>query len=439
MPMTETLLNRIPAYRALREQNDMLKAEMARRDEALRSIEKVCREAAAGNLEPRILGLGRDGALADVARSVNHLLDLTDAYVRESTVSLSAAVDGRFYRRFLERGMLGSFRGGARAINTASDQMKSKTDALEDVSRILQSMGAGDFTGHLEGSHSGAYGRLQDNLNDMTASLRSVLAQIRSASAAVASSSDDLGTTSLSLSSAAEQTSVQIQSVSAASVQAGYNVQTVAAATEEMSTSIREINRQLQEAARVGSDAAHATTEIVRVMDDLGRSSIEIDSVINVITDFARQTNLLALNAMIEASRAGEAGKGFLVVAHEVGQLATQTAAATENIASKVRGVQKLVEDATAGIRKTAEVVSRLGEINAWVATSMGEQTAVTSDIAQNVTEAALGTDEAAKGVTAVAEAADETARGAARSLEASEKLREIATSLEHLLTQFRT
>lgn len=439
MPMINSLLDMIPAYRRLRHENEQLKSEISRRDEVMQTIESVCREAAMGNLEPRILGLHHDAAHREVARAINHLLDLTDAYVRESTVSLSAAVDGRFYRQFLERGMLGSFRLGATTINDAASDLKDKSAALEEVGKILQDMSTGDFTRHLDGSFNGAYGRLQDSLNGMSESVRAMLDQIRDASARVAVSSDEVGTTSRSLSTVTDQTSERIQSVSAASIQAGNNVQTVAAAAEELSESIREINVHLQDAARIGVEATSASTEIAELMDMLDRQSAEIDAVIGVINDFSRQTHLLALNATIEAARVGEAGRGFLVVAHEVGELANQTAVATGDITAKVHSVKDLVGKATAGIRHTTDVVQRLGEINAWVAASMGEQTLVTDDIARNVSEAAVGTDEAARGVSDVADAARSTADSATQSLAASEKLLEIASSLEQMLSRFRT
>ena len=52
--------------------------------EWIRKAAHVCREASAGNLEARILGYTRNDELGAMIHSINHMLDVTDAYVRES-------------------------------------------------------------------------------------------------------------------------------------------------------------------------------------------------------------------------------------------------------------------------------------------------------------------------------------------------------------------
>src|SRR5690606_12363370 len=94
-------------------------AELARYRAALAEFESVCAAAARGDLEPRLACVDDDTDLGRAARSINHLLDQTDAYVRESTAVLQAASDGRFYRRFLRRGLHGSLGAGAGAIDGA--------------------------------------------------------------------------------------------------------------------------------------------------------------------------------------------------------------------------------------------------------------------------------------------------------------------------------
>lgn len=72
----------------------------------------------------------------------------------------------------------------------------------------------------------------------------------------------------------------------------------------------------------------------------LGESTQQISKVVSLINQVAMQTNVLAINATIEASRAGEAGRGFSVVAEEIGQLASKSAAATRDIEQIVEAIQ---------------------------------------------------------------------------------------------------
>lgn len=95
---------------ALREQLNACQAELHTYKTGLRQAVEVCREAAKGNLEPRIIHIKEVGELGELLRSVNHLLDLTDAFVREAGASLQCASEEKFYRRILPHGMVGCFR-----------------------------------------------------------------------------------------------------------------------------------------------------------------------------------------------------------------------------------------------------------------------------------------------------------------------------------------
>ena len=79
------------------------------RERLIREAVETCRRAANGDLEPRILFADGAGDLAPLLHSINHLLDMTDAYVRESSVSLDCVAHDKFYRRVLVRGMRGAF------------------------------------------------------------------------------------------------------------------------------------------------------------------------------------------------------------------------------------------------------------------------------------------------------------------------------------------
>ena len=100
-----------------------LQAQADRYRQAVEALTAVCRSAAAGDLEPRVPDLGDDPVQTAARDALNEVLDRTDAYVRESSASLEFASEAKFFRRFLVRGMLGSFRAGAGTINSAIDAM----------------------------------------------------------------------------------------------------------------------------------------------------------------------------------------------------------------------------------------------------------------------------------------------------------------------------
>ena len=93
----------------------------------------VCEAAANGNLEERVLSYPREGDLGRMMASLNHLLDMTDAFVREAGASLDHAAHGKFFRRVIQRGMRGSFKHGAGLINAATEKMAETARALDDA------------------------------------------------------------------------------------------------------------------------------------------------------------------------------------------------------------------------------------------------------------------------------------------------------------------
>ena len=234
----------------------------------------------------------------------------------------------------------------------------------------------------------------------------------QSASAALgslASASAEMQSTAQSMSATAEETSRQATAVAAAAEQATGNVQTVASAAEELSSSIAEISRQVAESTRIASQAVTDATKTNDQVKALAEAAQKIGEVVKLINDIAGQTNLLALNATIEAARAGEAGKGFAVVASEVKSLATQTAKATEDIASQVKAIQSATGDSVAAIEGISGTITRINEIATTVASAVEEQGAATKEIARNVQQAAAGTTEVSSNISGVTKAAGET------------------------------
>jgi methyl-accepting chemotaxis protein len=246
-----------------------------------------------------------------------------------------------------------------------------------------------------------------------------------------AAAADELQTSALSMSEIAEGTTGQSAKVAAAAEQTASNVQTVAASAEELSSSIKEIARQVTQSTSIAQNAVEQATRTESMVEKLVQSTQKIGEVMALIQTIAGQTNLLALNATIEAARAGEAGKGFAVVANEVKALSSQTAKATDEIASQIQAIREATGSTVDAIREIGTTIGQMNEIAGSIAAAVEEQGAATQEIARSVQQAAQGTQDVMQTIVGVREASGQVDAAATRVLNASGQLTTQSEQLE--------
>ena len=212
-----------------------------------------------------------------------------------------------------------------------------------------------------------------------------------------------------SMADVAEQTSGRSGMVAAAAEEASANVQTVAAAAEQLVASEAEIARLVDHSSSVVGVAANDAQRIESIVSGLNAATREIGNVVELINQITRRTTLLALNATIEAAHAGEAGKGFAIVANEVKNLATQTAAATNEITSQIASVQMAAGEVVRVIFGIGDTIGEINENAGAIAAAVEQQTAASREIAHNVLLASEGTQGVSESIAEVRHGAGRT------------------------------
>ncbi|MCR9255850.1 MAG: cache domain-containing protein [Alphaproteobacteria bacterium] len=257
---------------------------------------------------------------------------------------------------------------------------------------------------------------LRRTAEDFEKSVGVVVGSVLSAAEELKDNSDELANSAAHGTDRTKAASIAVQ-------ESSQNVTTVASASDELTSSIQEISRQLVESATVAQKAADEMEETTVSVAKLDGLAAEIGGIIQLINDIAEQTNLLALNATIEAARAGDAGKGFAVVATEVKSLATQTATATDQIASQIEMMQQSTASTSKAISAARETVARINEISGNIASAVEQQTSATQEIASNANAAASGAADVARNLTDVQAVAGQVGDMAGSLKSAAERL----------------
>lgn len=384
----------------LENENRQLRLQLKSYQDGINRALEVCRELARGNLEPRILRIHEEGPLGEVLHAINALLDLTDAFAREAGGTLKASSEGRFYRKVLPHGLLGTFRSAALRINDATEVMSSQAKAIEDARNARLKM-ADDFE-----------------------------LAIKSVVDCLAAASTQLQATAGSLEESASRTNDRSIAAVQASEATSASMMTVASATEEISVTAQEIDRQVQETLKVTDQATRASNQTGKLIEELRLSSDRISSVVRLISEVADQSRLLGLNATLEAARVGAMGRGFAVVATEVKQLATQTAGATRDIGEQVHAIQQATRSVVMAMSEIDSTIQHLQDVSGAVAAAVGEQKSATSEISRGVQVAANGSKNVSDEMERVSQDVKETSFAAEQMRAASQELSRLIESL---------
>ncbi|QOX78086.1 methyl-accepting chemotaxis protein [Trichlorobacter lovleyi] len=302
--------------------------------------------------------------------------------------------------------------------------------------------GGGDLTRNFAVSGKDDIARLTEGINTLVAWLREMVSTLYQQGEQVAIKVCEMSKTTRETVQTAEQQKTEAVAVAVAAEEMASTLNGVANNTHsaaDVASSVNSSANSGMQAVEKACDCMEDIKQSVEVtretVERLTRSSEKIGEIAGLIEDIADQTNLLALNAAIEAARAGEQGRGFAVVADEVKNLSSKTAASTREISGIISAIRQesrqavqamhdeylRVEDGVAtaqaareGLIQILQLAGESTDMINQIATATEEQSVVTSEItdkiqhisgmAQDVNHEMLATEKTLLGLSEVAE-----------------------------------
>lgn len=351
---------------------------------------------------------------------------------------------------------------------------------MKQMSRLAQSLAAGDLTMKVGIHTPDEFGDLASHMDETATKLNGLISKVTGVCSEVNLSSRQLMDYSIETRSAMDRAKEMVAKAAVASGGNAANLEHINTGIEEIVSSANAVAAGAQDgsnaAASMGKVAEEAVSEVIKVIEEirevarfaessagtasiLGQSVEEISAFVSTITAIADQTNLLALNAAIEAARAGDAGRGFAVVAEEVRKLAEESNGAAkkvdgligslkDNAQSSIEAAEKSSQalertteraaSAQSKLRESLTAVETLNQTIRTLAAGAQEQAASAQEMERSVEKASRQTRGVAEGMKRIQTVAEETSKVAEAVSQESEHLSSDAKKMVDLLSGFK-
>jgi methyl-accepting chemotaxis protein len=319
------------------------------------------------------------------------------------------------------------------------------------AAKVARQIASGDLTQAIK-TEPGDDASLVVAMKQMQEALREIISNIQRAATDVAHDAATMSQASRQVSVSSDQQSESASSMAAAVEQLTVSISHVASSADDALGMARESGSLSEEGNGIVRDAiveidkiANAFSETTQLIQTLGEQSNRISAIVNVIKEIADQTNLLALNAAIEAARAGEQGRGFAVVADEVRKLAERTTQSAQEIVTMIDAVQDGTQSAVRGMMQGSNQVAdgvdmagRAGNSMVNIEASSRKVISSVTDISSALREQSAASTQIAQNVERIATMAEENVAAVRDVAHAAEHLEGLAGKLSASVGRFR-
>lgn len=404
----------------------------------------------------------------------NSLASVTLEIKRAITV---ASEEGNLRGRVKTDNQEGAWQALSEAINVL---LEFVSEPLGKINSVAHALAKGDLTqSYVIGASNGDVLEMAQNLNEGLSMIQDMLMAIFDSSYEIKMSSEEMLVLSREMDNSTGEIATSISQTSLGAQQQVTKVDEASLLIESIVNSAKSavsVSQSINVAAEKGIvNSQQGQTYMARLkqgmdivvmnsektkdsIQTLVASSVRINQVLQVMAEITRQTNLLALNAAIEAAQAGENGRGFAVVAEEIRKLAESArksageieilireiqaeTAATKTVIGEldlnVQGGQKITFEAAHAFDENSRLTNQILHLSKEILKSAGQQEMDLSKMMKITETVVVIAEQSATGSEEVAASAAELSGGMRNFFGKSERLNEIAQSLQEKVAIF--
>ncbi|MES2296389.1 MAG: methyl-accepting chemotaxis protein [Pseudomonadota bacterium] len=309
-------------------------------------------------------------------------------------------------------------------VSTARTALSISRPLLRAIA-VAQTVARGDLSSDIDVHSRDETGQLLAALAAMSASLTTMIGQVREGTDTIATASTQIASGNLDLSTRTEQQAASLEETAS-------SMEELTATVKQNAEHARQASTLAVSASQVAAKGGGVVAQVVQTMGSINGSARKIVDIIGVIDGIAFQTNILALNAAVEAARAGEQGRGFAVVAAEVRNLAQRSAGAAKEI-------KTLIGESVDNVELGSKLVAQAGATMEEIVASIGKVSEIVADISMAGREQEAGIEQINVAISAMDAVTQQNAALVEEAAAAAASLQERAAVLSAAVSQFTT